>query len=231
MRCSTMDKTAELFCLIDDFCQQFEPLLEQRLLGDSSDKQRHTAEQAAGLHVAVRDDHDCGAVSHHARAVVQGVLPGNRLPFHDLGVFPPAVIYPLGGPDAALCGGAGGLVRRTQGRLHGHFHCRLNATGRLSQFAHPTTALSCTPLSTLEANCLAEIRDPPRACLASPQTTSVNVCPNRSALARSGGQQSLLRPSAPNWRAPHACSAVQRTTCSAIASGGSSASRRSTPGS
>ena len=118
-----MDKTTELFCLINDFCQQFEPLLEQRLLGDSSDKQRHTAEQAAGLHVAVRDDHDCGAVSHHARAVVQGVLLGNRLPFHDLGVFPPAVIYPLRGPDAALCGGAGGLVRRTQGRLHGHFHC------------------------------------------------------------------------------------------------------------
>jgi len=25
-----MDKTTELFCLIDDFCQQFEPLLAQR---------------------------------------------------------------------------------------------------------------------------------------------------------------------------------------------------------
>ena len=34
-----MDKTTELFCLIDDFCQQFEPLLVQRML-DSSDKQR-----------------------------------------------------------------------------------------------------------------------------------------------------------------------------------------------
>ena len=34
-----MDKTTELLCLIDDFCQQFEPLLEQRML-DSSDKQR-----------------------------------------------------------------------------------------------------------------------------------------------------------------------------------------------
>ncbi|ABM39386.1 IS982 family transposase [Polaromonas naphthalenivorans] len=34
-----MDKTMELFCLIDDFCQQFEPLLEQRML-DSSGKQR-----------------------------------------------------------------------------------------------------------------------------------------------------------------------------------------------
>jgi len=34
-----MDKTTELFCLIDDFCQQFEPLLEQRML-DSSGKQR-----------------------------------------------------------------------------------------------------------------------------------------------------------------------------------------------
>ena len=35
-----MDKTTELFCLIDDFCQQFEPLLEQRMLDESSDKQR-----------------------------------------------------------------------------------------------------------------------------------------------------------------------------------------------
>ena len=35
-----MDKTTELFCLIDDFCQQFEPLLEQRLLDESSDKRR-----------------------------------------------------------------------------------------------------------------------------------------------------------------------------------------------
>lgn len=34
-----MDKTTELFCLIDDFCQQFEPLIEQRML-DSSNKQR-----------------------------------------------------------------------------------------------------------------------------------------------------------------------------------------------
>ena len=39
-----MDKTTERFCLINDFCQQFEPLLEQHLLGDSSDKQRHTEE-------------------------------------------------------------------------------------------------------------------------------------------------------------------------------------------
>lgn len=32
-----MDKTTELFCLIDDFCLQFEPLLEQHML-DISDK-------------------------------------------------------------------------------------------------------------------------------------------------------------------------------------------------
>jgi hypothetical protein len=32
-----MDKTTELFCLIYDFCLQFEPLLEQRML-DISDK-------------------------------------------------------------------------------------------------------------------------------------------------------------------------------------------------
>ena len=35
-----MDKTTELFCLIDDFCQQFEPLLEQRLLNEGGDKLR-----------------------------------------------------------------------------------------------------------------------------------------------------------------------------------------------
>lgn len=35
-----MNKTTELFCLIYDFCQQFEPLLEQRMLDESSDKQR-----------------------------------------------------------------------------------------------------------------------------------------------------------------------------------------------
>ena len=27
-----MDKTSELFCLINDFCQQFDPLLAQRML-------------------------------------------------------------------------------------------------------------------------------------------------------------------------------------------------------
>ena len=36
-----MDKTTELFCLIDDFCQQFEPLLNQRML-DSGGKQRRS---------------------------------------------------------------------------------------------------------------------------------------------------------------------------------------------
>lgn len=35
-----MDKTTELLCLIDDFCQQFEPMLELRLLDESSDKRR-----------------------------------------------------------------------------------------------------------------------------------------------------------------------------------------------
>ena len=43
-----MDKTTELFCLIDDFCQQFEPLLELRLLDESSDKRcrRRTCEMS-----------------------------------------------------------------------------------------------------------------------------------------------------------------------------------------
>ena len=35
MRCFILHKTTELFYLIDDFCQQFEPLLEQRMLDDS----------------------------------------------------------------------------------------------------------------------------------------------------------------------------------------------------
>ncbi len=35
-----MENATELFCLIDDFCQQFEPLLEQRILEGSSDKRR-----------------------------------------------------------------------------------------------------------------------------------------------------------------------------------------------
>ncbi len=35
-----MDKTTEVFCLIDDFCQQFEPLFKRRLLDESSDKRR-----------------------------------------------------------------------------------------------------------------------------------------------------------------------------------------------
>ena len=39
-----MDKTIELFCLVDDFCQQFEPLLEHRLLDEGCDKQRHNRE-------------------------------------------------------------------------------------------------------------------------------------------------------------------------------------------
>jgi transposase len=44
-----MDKTTELFCLIDDFCQQFEPLLEQRLLDESSDKRRRNRQCAMSL--------------------------------------------------------------------------------------------------------------------------------------------------------------------------------------
>lgn len=44
-----MDKPTELFCLIDDFCQQFEPLLEQLLLDESSDKRRRRRECAMSL--------------------------------------------------------------------------------------------------------------------------------------------------------------------------------------
>jgi len=43
-----MDKTTELFCLIDDFCQQFEPLLEQHML-DSSGKPRRNRRGAMSL--------------------------------------------------------------------------------------------------------------------------------------------------------------------------------------
>lgn len=43
-----MDKTTELFCLIDDFCQQFEPLLEQHML-DSSGKQRRNRKGSMAL--------------------------------------------------------------------------------------------------------------------------------------------------------------------------------------
>ena len=41
-----MDKTTELFCLIDDFCQQFEPLL---LLDESGDKRRRNRPGAMSL--------------------------------------------------------------------------------------------------------------------------------------------------------------------------------------
>jgi hypothetical protein len=44
-----MDKTTELFCLIDDFCQQFEPLLEQHLLDENSDKRRRHRTGAMSL--------------------------------------------------------------------------------------------------------------------------------------------------------------------------------------
>ena len=44
-----MDKTTEIFCLIDDFCQQFEPLLAQRLLDKRSDKRRRNRECAMSL--------------------------------------------------------------------------------------------------------------------------------------------------------------------------------------
>jgi len=44
-----MDKTTELFCLIDDFCQQFEPLLEQRLLNEGGDKRRRNRECVMSL--------------------------------------------------------------------------------------------------------------------------------------------------------------------------------------
>jgi len=44
-----MDKTTELFCLIDDFCQQFEPLLEQRMLAENSGKRRRCRTCAMSL--------------------------------------------------------------------------------------------------------------------------------------------------------------------------------------
>ena len=44
-----MDKTTELFCLVDDFCQRFEPLLAQPLLDERSDKQRRNRECAMSL--------------------------------------------------------------------------------------------------------------------------------------------------------------------------------------
>ena len=44
-----MDKITELFCLIDDFCQQFEPLLEQHMLDESSDKQHRRRTGAMSL--------------------------------------------------------------------------------------------------------------------------------------------------------------------------------------
>lgn len=44
-----MDKTTELFCLIDDFCQQFEPLLEQRLLDEDNGKRRRHRECVMSL--------------------------------------------------------------------------------------------------------------------------------------------------------------------------------------
>lgn len=46
-----MDRTTELFCLIDDFCQQFEPLLAQRMVHhqsaqeESSKRRRNRAGQ------------------------------------------------------------------------------------------------------------------------------------------------------------------------------------------
>lgn len=47
--CSIMDKTMPLFCLIDDFCQQFAPLLEQHMLDESSDKRRRRRTCAMSL--------------------------------------------------------------------------------------------------------------------------------------------------------------------------------------
>ena len=84
-----MDNTTELFCLIDDFCQQFEPLLEQRLLDEGSGKRRRNRECAMALSemttIAVLSRID-------ARPAVQGVLPWHRVPLHDLGISPPTVI-------------------------------------------------------------------------------------------------------------------------------------------
>ena len=43
-----MDRTTELFCLIDDFCQQFEPLLAQRMLQAAQDGSSKRCRQRAG---------------------------------------------------------------------------------------------------------------------------------------------------------------------------------------
>jgi hypothetical protein len=38
-----MDNLTETFCLIDDFCQAFEPEWEKRLLADGRKKRQHAA--------------------------------------------------------------------------------------------------------------------------------------------------------------------------------------------
>ena len=126
-----MDKATELFCLVDDFCQQFEPLLDKCMLehssaeDDSGKRRRHRP-----CLMSLSEMSTIVVLFHRMRArqfkafhlgivcrFMKAEFPRRLFPQ------PPRAI------DAALRCGAGGLVPDAQGRLHGHLHCRLHAAG------------------------------------------------------------------------------------------------------
>ena len=122
-----MDKTTELFCLIDDFCQQFEPLLAQRLLDQSSDKQHRNRTGAMSLSEMT------------SIVVLFHTMRGRQFKEFHRGIvcrsmtveFPRRLSYTtLRDLNAALRFGAGRLVSDVQGRLHGPVDCRRYAFGR-----------------------------------------------------------------------------------------------------
>lgn len=127
-----MDKATELFCLIDDFCQQFEPLLDTRMLehsraGDDSGKRRRNRPCLMSL----SEMSTIVVLFHRMRA--------RQFKAFYLGIvcrfmkaeFPRRLSYNRFVQLMPLCGGVGGLVRDAQGCLHGHLHCRLHTAGRL----------------------------------------------------------------------------------------------------
>jgi len=162
-----MNKTTELFCLIYDFCQQFEPLLEQRMLDESSDKQRRrrTCEMSLSeMTTIVLLFHTMRGRQFKAfyRGIVCRFMTSE---------FPRQQSYTRFVALTPRCA-AGGLVRDTQGRLHGPVDCRRHTAGCSRQLgasnatefswvlpseANPppagSTASSCTRSSTIVANC------------------------------------------------------------------------------
>lgn len=85
-----MNKTTELFCLIDDFCQQFEPLLAQRMVDHQNAQEDSRKRRRSRPGQMTLSEMSTIVVLFHTihRHQFKHFLLRHRLPLHDGGVCP-----------------------------------------------------------------------------------------------------------------------------------------------